>query len=671
MSRIHALRKKFRGLSKVDKTFFITLVVRAGYSLLSTLTNWPLPGFGLVRFVFIIATILFLFFAIPRWIRKLVWRVRYRLLVTWVLVGVVPIVLVCALVGEGIYILMGQVVNYMATTEVARQSDLVGSEAHALAWSVAHRGTSVSLAELAGTFVRDMSAARHAEVGAIIRIGNETLVLPADSSIREIPKWSRTGFAGLVKADEGQYLAAHVVLDDPALTERKTEVFLYQKATDDFFKKLLPDVATLAPNQASVSPGGIDVKVERGNKPRSGFTFQTRNSQDTTPTLDPPAAPLGRWDISVDSIVPIPSTILKTGKDDRLLAVTVSRPSLIVKKLFSSAGNLAFVAVFLVYFTASLLLMVEIISVLFGVKLTRSITRTVADLYQGTEKVKAGDFSHRIRVRSKDQLSELAGSFNSMTERIEGLIVEFKEKQRLENELSIARDVQAQLFPKEFPTLKSLELFGMCQPARTVSGDYYDFVSLGSDRAALAIGDISGKGISAALLMAHIQSALRTQLLHGSTASPAEIISILNNHLYGSSPPEKYATFFLGLYSDDDGEFLYTNAGHLAPIILRHGEILRLPGDGFPVGMFPGAPYEQQSTKLERGDLLVGFTDGVTETPNKDGEEFGDQRLTELLLRLDGKPLDEIANAISDAVTAWAGDVERFDDTTLVFARRS
>src|SRR5262249_32026881 len=161
---------------------------------------------------------------------------------------------------------------------------------------------------------------------------------------------------------------------------------------------------------------------------------------------------------------------------------------------------------------------VEFFAILFSATLTRSITRAVADLYEGTRKVQAGDFSHRIPSRkTKDQLSDLAGSFNNMTERIETLIVEVKEKEKLENELAIARDVQSRLFPKEFPHLKTLEMWGGCQPARTVSGDYYDFVSLGSDRAALAIGDISGKGISAALLMAHIQSALRSQLMLGSS----------------------------------------------------------------------------------------------------------------------------------------------------------
>jgi phosphoserine phosphatase RsbU/P len=157
--------------------------------------------------------------------------------------------------------------------------------------------------------------------------------------------------------------------------------------------------------------------------------------------------------------------------------------------------------------------------------------------------------------------------------------------------------------------------------------------------------------------------------LNGSS-SPAAILSILNDHLFKSSPPEKYATFFLGLYSDESGRLTYTNAGHLAPVLIRQGQVLRLPGEGFPVGLFPGVQYDQQVFALEPGDLFVAFTDGVTETPNRSGEEFGDQRLTALLTRHSKESLENIAGEISKAVGAWAGDLERHDDTTLLLARR-
>ena len=141
--------------------------------------------------------------------------------------------------------------------------------------------------------------------------------------------------------------------------------------------------------------------------------------------------------------------------------------------------------------------------------MTRTVTAAVAELHNATRHVDRGDFSHRIPIRSNDQLSDLALSFNSMTASIEKLILEQKEKQRLENELTIAQEVQAQLFPRQISQLESLEVHGFCRPARTVSGDYYDFLTASSHKLILAVGDISGKGISAALLMATIHSAVR------------------------------------------------------------------------------------------------------------------------------------------------------------------
>ncbi len=152
---------------------------------------------------------------------------------------------------------------------------------------------------------------------------------------------------------------------------------------------------------------------------------------------------------------------------------------------------------------------IELVALIIGTRMTRTVTGAVAQLYDATKHVDHGDFSHRIPVKSTDQLAQLSLSFNSMTESIEKLILEQKEKQRLEGELAIAQEVQAQLFPRQVTELESLEVHGFCRPARTVSGDYYDFLTASSHKLILAVGDISGKGISAALLMATIHSAVR------------------------------------------------------------------------------------------------------------------------------------------------------------------
>jgi sigma-B regulation protein RsbU (phosphoserine phosphatase) len=259
-----------------------------------------------------------------------------------------------------------------------------------------------------------------------------------------------------------------------------------------------------------------------------------------------------------------------------------------------------------------------------------------------------------------------------MTEHIERLIVEVKEKEKLESELEIARQVQAQLFPKDVPKLRTLELKGLCNPARVVSGDYYDFIPVDARFTALVIGDISGKGISAALLMASIQSSLHAQLTLGGNGvvSTATLVARLNRQLYENTSAEKYATFYCGVYDDQNGSLVYTNAGHLPPILIRRGKASRLAANGMVVGMFPDSPYEQSVIELQSGDLLTAFTDGITESEDGKGEQFGEQRLTELLIRNSDRPLDEIVQIVTQNVRDWAYDLDNQDDTTMLLARR-
>jgi hypothetical protein len=189
MRRWEKLRKQFASLSKIDRTFLIALFVRVVYPLIGAAAGSDLPGSGLVRFFFIIASLVFLVGSFPNLLRKLLWRVRHRLLVTWVLVGVVPIVLICALLTEGLFFLMGQVVGYMTASEIARQSEMFRGTAQSLAWSLAHRGPSVDPRMLTERFVRDTSETRRAEVGAIIRTGKR----PSQRRPRATFRKSRSG----------------------------------------------------------------------------------------------------------------------------------------------------------------------------------------------------------------------------------------------------------------------------------------------------------------------------------------------------------------------------------------------------------------------------------------------------------------------------------------------
>ena len=279
-----------------------------------------------------------------------------------------------------------------------------------------------------------------------------------------------------------------------------------------------------------------------------------------------------------------------------------------------------------------------------------------------------------------------------MTASIEKLVEEQKAKQRLENELVIAQEVQAQLFPQHISQLPTLEVYGFCRPARTVSGDYYDFLAMTEDKLLLAVGDISGKGISAALLMATVHSAVRAYSLEGipllreptavgagssrmasgapgPEVSPAALLTLLNHQLFQSTPSEKYATLFLSIYDQKERTLTYSNGGHLAPIILGDGHsIRRLDRGGMVVGLFDNQNYEDGSVQLRRGEVFLAYSDGVTE-PENDFGEFGEHRLIELVRENRDLPLIRICEIVTAAVDDWIGASEQPDDVTLVLAR--
>jgi sigma-B regulation protein RsbU (phosphoserine phosphatase) len=408
-------------------------------------------------------------------------------------------------------------------------------------------------------------------------------------------------------------------------------------------------------------------------------------------------SPANAFDRQIAFPIPLQVVDWSTGERERAgaLARVETRPSVLYARLFAALGDYARGVEYILFSIAIIFAIIEFLALMIGTKLTRSITSAVAELYDATTHVNRADFSHRITVTSSDQLATLANSFNSMTASIERLVLEQKEKQRLENELSIAQEVQAQLFPKEITQLESLEVHGFCRPARTVSGDYYDFLTLNSNRMILAVGDISGKGISSALMMATIHSAVRAYSIEGipllrepvamctstegglalaadtpgAEVSPAVLIGLLNHQLYESTPDAKYATLFLGIYDGATRRLTYCNGGHLPPILLsENGATHRLDCGGTVVGLIDNVDYPEATVQLRPGDLLIGYSDGVTE-PENDYGEFGEERLIQIVRENRHLPLTRITEIVTAAVDDWIGDNEQPDDVTLVLAR--
>jgi len=247
---------------------------------------------------------------------------------------------------------------------------------------------------------------------------------------------------------------------------------------------------------------------------------------------------------------------------------------------------------------------------------------------------------------------------------------EMAQRERLNRELEIAREVQERLFPQRLPLAPGLDYRGQCRPAREVGGDYYDFLELPEGKLGIAIGDVSGKGIGAALLMASLEASLRALALVCDDL--ADLMNRVNSLVLDASSASRYATLFYAEYDPRSRQLCYVNAGHNPPVILRKSEagftVFRLENGGPVVGLLR-EHYEQQSFVLEPGDLIVLFTDGISESMNARDQEWGEERLIKFSKTCFGLPALEVTDRIMAAAEAFAAGASQHDDMTLVVLR--
>jgi sigma-B regulation protein RsbU (phosphoserine phosphatase) len=248
------------------------------------------------------------------------------------------------------------------------------------------------------------------------------------------------------------------------------------------------------------------------------------------------------------------------------------------------------------------------------------------------------------------------------------LAAEAAEREKANREIEIAKEVQERLFPQKFPQLPGLDCAGFCRPARGIGGDYYDFLDLGNDRLGIAIGDVSGKGIPAALLMASLQASLRGQAM-AQVADLGILMNNVNKLVYDASSSSRYATFFYGEYDINTRYMRFVNAGHNPPIILRGNEVVRLEAGGPVVGLLAGARYVSDECTLQAGDIFIGFTDGISEAMNERDEEWEEERFIAAALAVRNKTGREIIDATFVAADAFTGQAKQYDDMTLLVVR--
>ncbi len=426
---------------------------------------------------------------------------------------------------------------------------------------------------------------------------------------------------------------------------------------------------------------GMDVLlVDRTEIPRLNLLFQNIDVSrdkivDSTFDIENSSSP--SWSGWFFPLFPI-SWKEGVEKDSFNLGILLVEPSVtkLIGNAFRSEGSIGKRILVILQVIVGFFLIVEIVSIIIGIRLTKSITTAVHNLDQGTEFVKRGDFGHRIVVQSADQLGTLAASFNQMTEYIQQLVRERVLKERMERELEIAKEVQTQLFPHYSPRLKHLEVTGVCLPARVVSGDYFDYLSLDSDELGLAVGDICGKGISAALLMANLQATLRSNVMNmrqngksRGERSVAEIMQSMNRQMYEYTSDNRFATLFYGVYNDASRTLTYCNAGHNPPLYFEGDRVRKLDTGGTVIGIFNDSPYDQDTVEMNAGGILVAYTDGIVESLNEYGEEFGENRIIQLVQRNRNLDAESLKTLIVEQVLSWTSTEERGDDMTLMVAR--
>jgi phosphoserine phosphatase RsbU/P len=639
----------------------VSAAVAAG-GLLAGILGFNGGFFNFLKYLAVLAGVYLLFRLIGWWRNRLLWSLRNRLIIAYLFIAAVPILSIVTLVVLAARILYSQLGAYLLYEDIHQRISMIADISEHIA--IAHQTLPASVKDEDSE--RILAAQSHAVHDR--ELPGLKIVFSNDQTLSRkiIPKGKRS-FTGLLQEGDALAIVGMMIIPD-----RKGErvVTLRVPVNPEFLSTVAPDLGSIQLNLMERDTGG----TQQGLRYKSGdiqyvaarrIVASNRTLQSAMFWIDTPVDVVSRLDSAY------------VGRDGSfepvrpVFAASSARPSRLNARIFTSLGELR--DSYLIFFVLILIVFVLVETAAFatGIVLTRRITRAVADLYRGTQYVQAMDFSHRVQIERRDQLGELAESFNRMTGSIAELVEEENKRRRLENEISIAREVQNQLFPSTLPSVPGVEIEAICKAARSVSGDYYDFIQLSPTHIAIAIADISGKGISAALLMASLQAALRSQMLMDGSESlgMAELVTRLNKHLVRNTGDDRFATFFIAIYDSATRTLRYTNAGHLPAFLICKNSSLQLDKGGMVLGVLEDYVYEEGSLTVGPDSLLIGYSDGLIEPENVYGEEFGIRRLQETAVRLQGAAPLMVAESLMAAAEEWAGTPEQADDMTVIVAR--
>ena len=643
----------------MDRIALAILAVYVAYRIARS-AGAVLPFSTLVGLLGFAALAYFVVRLVPWFRMRVLWSLRNRLIAAYVFMAVVPVMLLMIMIGLGFYLFYLQLGAHLLQDAVQAHVNTIRADADTIAGAIeretAPSATPVGPGVLNSSTIAGLVSGEQANwPGLTVSVNRGQPLLATSGGQR---------YAGLV---EYQGRLSFVSAQRRSVPAGPFTVLVIAPLTpallDEFPEVLGPIQLILMEPAGGSTTGRLALDID-------GHLYATGEQIASTRRSLPP--PTSWLDVRFQGGSTFKVFHVEPGKDEPEAPVLASfwvRPLTINGNLFKSVGALGPYLIVGIIVAAAIFLVLEVAVLATGWLLTRTITRSIADLYDGTLHVRRGDFSHRVRVTQRDQLGALGESFNEMTSSISELIEEKRERQRLENEVSIAREVQQQLFPHTLPSVPGLELGAICRPARVVSGDYYDFISLGPTRVGIALADISGKGIFASLLMASLQAALRSAATLDAQSGTAEIVSRVNRHLFSNTSDDRYATLFYAVYDSREKTLTYTNAGHLPPFFLTDGRVEKLDQGGTVVGLFDDARYAECTRKVEPGSLLVAFSDGLTEPESVYGEEFGIERLKAEVVRRRGAQATQLAEGLIAATEQWAGTPEQADDVTVVVAR--
>lgn len=636
--------------------------------------------------------------------RRLLWRVRRKLIISYIFIGFVPSILIVAFFLLGGLLLFSNFSSYLLQTRLQGLSGQAAAIASTTAveiqraggrgvGAIASRRQAAAAREFPGASIaivpmdRPCENVAPSEAEPAPRAADQRLPVLAGpwshvDPPRQLPTWVNcSGFQGLL---------AYADLDGALPPQRVGTLIangqLVGRDVDLVARAIvMPD--SPAPTYAVVVDLLVNASVRDELRGETGVDLTSvRAMTGSAPVLRarrpaeaPPAATSGTALPGVSASFP---EVVDWATGEARSGTVVAAMQLSIREMYNrmaaAQGSIGQGLLLVLFGIGILFLIIEVIALIAGLALARSITGSVHELFAGTQRVRLGDFTRKIDISARDQLGELAESFNSMTASIENLLIEQAEKKRLEEELRIAHEIQMSLLPQGPLGFKGLSVTTTCVPAREVGGDYFDVLPLDDHRVGVLIADVSGKGTSAALYMAEMKGLmLSLSRIH---SSPRELLIEANRIIAEHLNSRSFITMIYAIIDMRARTLTYARAGH-TPLLCLPGasapsrELRLLAPDGMVLGLNldKGEMFErllqEETLPIYEGDLFLLFTDGISEAMNAADDCFGETRLGDIVREHAHLPSDQLRERILREIAAFVGDAPQHDDMTMILLR--